>query len=89
MQAWKLLTAHQPNTPAGQFFNTEQNRLLNWLEVRNHSILAHGFRPVADSDWRPLAKWVETGLLAALLRETAALKIRELPPQLPVQPPAE
>jgi CRISPR-associated protein (TIGR02710 family) len=89
MQAWKLLAAHQPNTPAGQFFNTEQNRLLNWLEVRNHSILAHGFRPVADSDWRPLAKWVETGLLTALLRETAALKIRELPLQLPVQPPAE
>jgi CRISPR-associated protein (TIGR02710 family) len=89
MQAWKLLAAHQPNTPAGQFFNTEQNRLLNWLEVRNHSILAHGFRPVADSDWRPLAKWVETGLLTTLLRETAALKIREIPPQLPVQPPAE
>lgn len=89
MQAWKLLAVHQPNTPASQFFNTAQHRLLNWLEVRNHSILAHGFRPVADSDWRPLAKWVETGLLTALLRETAALKIRELPPQLPVQPPAE
>lgn len=89
MSAWELLAHHQPDSPAGQFFNAERNTLLNRLQMRNQSILAHGFRPVAESDWRPLAAWIETQLLSALLREAVSLNIRELPPQLPVQPLVE
>lgn len=63
--------------------------LLNWLQIRNESILAHGFRSVAENDWRPLAEWVKTRLLPALLQEMAALRIRELPPQLPEWPLGE
>lgn len=89
MSAWELLAHHQPDSPAGAFIRTERNTLLNWLQMRNHSILAHGFRPVAESDWRPLAVWVENRLLSVLLQETAVLRIREMPPQLPIQPPVE
>ena len=88
MRAWELLTYHQPDSPAGAFFRAERNALLNWLQMRNHSILAHGFRPVVEADWRALAQWVNAVLLPALLQETAALRIREILPQLPDRPPA-
>jgi len=90
MSAWELLVYHQPESPAGQFFSAERNKLLNWLEIRNQSILAHGFRPVAQSDWdNKTTEWVKTRLLLVLLQETAGLGIREMPPQLPIQPPVE
>lgn len=89
VRAWQLLTHHQPDSPAGAFFRAERNALLDWLHMRNHSILAHGFRSVAESDWRKTVEWAQAGLLSVLLQETAALKIREMPPQLPVQPPGE
>ncbi len=89
MAAWELLAHHQPDSPGGVFFRAERNALLNWLQMRNHSILAHGFRPVVEADWRPLAEWVKTRLLPALLQETAGLRIKEMPPQLPDRPPAD
>jgi CRISPR-associated protein (TIGR02710 family) len=89
VRAWELLTYHQPDSPAGAFFRAERNALLDWLHRRNHSILAHGFRPVVESDWRKTVEWVQAGLLSVLLQETAVLKIREIPPQLPVQPLVE
>jgi len=89
MAAWELLAHYQSDRSAGAFFRAERNALLNWLQVRNHSILAHGFRPVAEADWCVLAEWVNAVLLPALLQETAALRIREIPPQLPDRPPAE
>ena len=89
MAAWELLAHNQPDSPAGAFFRAERNALLNWLHMRNHSILAHGFRPVVESDWRKTVEWAQAGLLSVLLKETAVLKIREMPPQLPDQPPVE
>ena len=89
MVAWELLAHYQPDSPAGGFIRAEKNVLLNWLQIRNESILAHGFRSVAENDWRPLAEWVKTRLLPALLQEMAALRIRELPPQLPEWPLGE
>lgn len=89
MAAWELLAHHQPNSPAGTFFRDEQKVLLNWLSMRNHSILAHGFQPVAEADWRKTMDWVNTHLLPVLLQETAGLQIREIPPQLPERPPAD
>ena len=89
VRAWQLLTHHRPDSPAGAFFRAERNALLDWLHMRNHSILAHGFRPVAVSDWRKTAEWAQAGLLSVLLQETAASKIREMPPQLPERPAVE
>ena len=89
MAAWELLAHHQPDSPAGAFFRAERNALLDWLRMRNQSILAHGFQAVADSDWRKTMDWVNARLLPMLLQETAGLRIRELPPQLPDRPPAE
>ncbi|MDV7399784.1 hypothetical protein RZS08_50685, partial [Arthrospira platensis SPKY1] len=89
MAAWELLARHQPDSPAGAFFRAERNALLDWLRMRNHSILAHGFQPVAESDWRKTLEWANARLLPMLLHETAGSRIKEPPPQLPVRPPAE
>lgn len=89
MVAWELLAHHRPNSPAGTFFQAERNALLNWLLMRNHSILGHGFRPVAETDWRKTAEWMEARLTPMLLQETAELRIKEMTPQLPDQPLAE
>ncbi len=86
MVAWEMLAHYQPDSPAGGFIRAEKNVLLNWLKIRNESILAHGFQPVAENDWRPLAEWVKTRFLPALLQEVAVVRIRELPPQLPELP---
>lgn len=89
VKAWELLAHHQPDSPAGTFFRAERNVLLHWLEIRNYSILAHGFRPVDKADWDRTVQWMETRLLPVLLQETASLRIREIPIQLPIQPPVE
>lgn len=89
MAAWELLAHHRPASPAGAFFRAERNALLNWLLMRNHSILAHGFRPVAEADWHKTIDWVEAQLMPVLLQEAAELRIKEMPPQLPDQPPAD
>ncbi len=90
LNAWELLAHHQPASPAGVFFRAKRNALIDWLDMRNHSIWAHGFRPVSEDDWRKkTVEWVQDGLLPVLLQEAAALRIRETPPQLPVEPPAE
>lgn len=87
MAAWELLAHHRPDSPASAIFQAERNALLNWLHMRNHSILAHGFRPVAEADWRKTLDWVNARLLPALLQETADLRIGQVPPQLPDRPP--
>lgn len=84
--AWELLAYYQPDSPASGFFLAEQNALIGWLKIRNESILAHGFRPVSENDWHnKTTDWVKTRFLPALLQEMAVVRIRELPPQLPVQ----
>ncbi|MEH6873613.1 MAG: TIGR02710 family CRISPR-associated CARF protein [Candidatus Competibacter sp.] len=89
MAAWELLVHHQPDSPAGTFFQAERDALLDWLHMRNQSILAHGFRPIAETDWLGTMEWVNTRLLPMLLQETAGLRIREIPPQLPERPAAD
>jgi len=89
VRAWELLAHYQPDSPAGTFFRAERNALLDWLYMRNHSILAHGFRPVVEADWRKTVEWMGKCLLPVLLRETAGLRIREMPSQLPIQPLVE
>ena len=55
----------------------------NHIKVRNLSILAHGFEPVKVSDWQPIHRWLEEHFMPMLLVETASVRIKELPKQLP------
>ncbi|MGJ3250424.1 MAG: TIGR02710 family CRISPR-associated CARF protein [Elainellaceae cyanobacterium] len=50
---WKsyILLSQFPSDPLGKLFEQESKHLLNALEVRNHSLFAHGFKPITESDY--------------------------------------
>ncbi len=83
--AWALAAEHCGQDVAA-FWRTERNGLLHLLQRRNGSILAHGFTPVTEADWREFADWVEGRLLRVLLDRVGdrqRFRIHRLPPQLP------
>lgn len=40
--------------PTGERWGSEKERILDALSRRNHSLFAHGFRPITYADWRDL-----------------------------------
>lgn len=99
VQAWKLVAALEPGRVVDRFLTerfphkdpkkTGEGRLRDMLDRRNHSILAHGERPLDEADWRGWHEFADSmrqNVLSSLLRE--ADEAVELPPQLP-QDPAE
>lgn len=86
--SWQLLMRTEPDTPAGAFFKDQSKILLNHLERRNSSLLAHGFAPIGESDWLNIKKWTETRFLPMLKAETTRTGRPAEVPQLPGAPPA-
>ena len=80
--AWQLVR-HNTKGAAAHFIEAQENNLRNHIKVRNLSILAHGFEPVKASDWQPIQNWLEEQFVPMLLAETASVRIKELPKQLP------
>jgi len=68
-----------------QFWSKQRDTMLDLLQARNHSILAHGFTPLTGSEWTRMAQWVEAELLPLLLHHSQQQpwRIAHLPPQLP------
>lgn len=83
--AWELV-ARLASGPASLFAKEHRERLLDRIKVRNASILAHGFTPVTESEWKAFADWIEQQMIPVLLQESADLKLRSVPPQLPTCP---
>lgn len=82
--AWQLV-GHLTDGPAARLFSSQGNALLNHLQVRNTSILAHGFTPLEEKQWRTFADWIEQQLLPAFIDEAGTSIIRSAPTQLPSQ----
>jgi CRISPR-associated protein (TIGR02710 family) len=80
--AWELVE-RLTTGPASRFANEHRERLRDWIKVRNHSILAHGFTPVGETEWTVFAGWIDEQMIPMLLQEMADLKLRNAPPQLP------
>jgi CRISPR-associated protein (TIGR02710 family) len=80
--AWELVE-RLTTGPASRFANEHRERLRDWIKVRNHSILAHGFTPVGKTEWTVFAGWIDEQMIPMLLQEMADLKLRNAPPQLP------
>jgi len=82
--AWEL-AAHHGGADVAAFWAAQREPLLDLLQRRNRSILAHGFEPVDESGWRAFARWTEQWLLPLLLERTGRepYRIRCQPPQLP------
>lgn len=80
--AWQLVK-HKSTGAAAQFISTEKERLLHHLNIRNSSILAHGFEPVIASDWQNMQTWLEQQFIPMLLAEVTRVGIKGMPAQLP------
>ncbi len=85
--AW-LLVGGMTDGPAARFFADHGQVLLNHLEARNHSILAHGFTPIGEAAWIRFSAWIADYMLPAFIAEAGPAVIKAPPPQLPDQYPA-
>lgn len=77
--AWDLVGA-LTSGPAAAFISAQRDRLLGLLQMRNHSILAHGFTPISNAEWLQFSEWCRETFLPVLLEESG---LREMTPQLP------
>jgi CRISPR-associated protein (TIGR02710 family) len=84
--AWQLV-AHYLTGDSQVFAQEQQEKLRNHIQVRNQSILAHGYRPVDKAAWERLAEWATGTFLPVLRAEAATAGVRLNPPQLPKSPP--
>jgi CRISPR-associated protein (TIGR02710 family) len=87
-QAWSLVADHT-DTAAARFFRESRIPMLQNLEVRNLSILAHGFRPVAGREWETLWAWLRDSFEPMLREELADAGVRDPFPQLPTSLPED
>jgi hypothetical protein len=58
----------------GAYYHARREVLLKYLDVRNHSLLAHGLAPVDEAQWRkvgePWRQWVLGALADARVRRS-------------------
>nr|WP_279611285.1 TIGR02710 family CRISPR-associated CARF protein [Thermostichus vulcanus] len=59
--------------PLGKLFQERQSLIADALQVRNHSLFAHGFQPITQSDYQKMQ-----GSLVAFIREGVQLLAAEL-----------
>jgi len=85
--AWELLQALLPDSPAGLFFSEQKKQFLDIVQIRNHSILAHGFEPISHLQWNNIHAWMLQHFRPMLEQEFARVHFKALPPQLPSSPP--
>jgi hypothetical protein len=84
--AWDVI-AQYPGDPVGALYVPIAKKLLSFLEVRNKSLFAHGFRPISRADHDQHVPAVREFLLSAIATGTTALgrkRIVEMQ-QLPVE----
>jgi CRISPR-associated protein (TIGR02710 family) len=83
--AWDLV-GRLTEGAAAQFIQAKRSALCHHIEVRNNSILAHGFEPIRQEHWATLSIWLEQCFLP-MLRDEAKSEGIGLPPQLPASLP--
>ncbi|WP_414582547.1 TIGR02710 family CRISPR-associated CARF protein [Scytonema sp. PCC 10023] len=77
-ESYELLRKLSDNT-IGKLYQESGKKILNGLEVRNKSILAHGFKPITASDYQMVS-----GLFVNFIQSAIEAVI---PPRLQLQPP--
>ncbi|MCY4212631.1 MAG: TIGR02710 family CRISPR-associated CARF protein [Gammaproteobacteria bacterium] len=83
--AWRVAAEQLGEPIAGVVTGGAGEELRDLLDLRNRSILAHGFSPVRESDWRRMQKWMSERFLPVLDRLSAEEGLKERPPQLPTE----
>ena len=65
-QTWQLVGELLEN-PAAEFIQTNNNKMLDHLLIRNRSILAHGFSPIDQEKWISMFHWMQQGFIPMLV----------------------
>ena len=83
---WKSYTllSELPDEALGQHFAAEQKHLLSALEVRNHSLFAHGFKPINALDYQNSGSVIQS-FIAIALEQLIPPKQRNPLPQFPTE----
>ena len=82
VQSWDLAAAVCGDS-AANFWKRNRDTVLNLLEIRNNSILAHGYEPISQTNWHEIYAFYTSELLPFMLEEFKVLKISRMPEQLP------
>lgn len=83
MNSWRLLRDKSPDSPAGSYFGNNETVFRHNVNIRNNSLLAHGYRPVDEGQWEEFSSWITEGLLPVVRNEMANRKFATEIPQLP------
>lgn len=87
--AWALLETLGADDAVRTFAHDHGKELLPLLTTRNHSILAHGFQPITQSEWSQWHTWLTSSFYPFLQSETSRIGLNRTPPQLPDAMPEE
>jgi CRISPR-associated protein (TIGR02710 family) len=83
--AWEL-AAHHIGGDVQAFVEAERSHMLDHLQKRNYSILAHGDQPIARTDWADFSAWIEAALIPLLQAQAGRAGLKHLAPELPQRP---
>jgi len=86
IQSWDLAGAICDESTAG-FWNDNRDRVMDLLEMRNQSILAHGYSPIEGSQFQEIQEFVVERLMPFMLTRFQTVKIKSMPAQLPTDWP--
>ena len=85
--AWQAVE-HLVAGPTKAFMAEHGSKLRDLLDLRNNSMLAHGFRPVTSADWHQVSSWTQENFLPVLKNLAANAGLKHEPAQLPNEPPS-
>ncbi len=85
--AWHVV-AENLEGPLKDFYVDHRARMIDILEIRNSSILAHGYKPVSRDSWRKFETWIEESFLPVLQSVARDAGLRPELWQLPREPPS-
>ena len=85
IQAWQLIGCLCPESRPGKFSKENLPTLKDKMKIRNFSILAHGYQPIDEQNWRDFERWFKDNFLELLEQEAKNAGLRALPQQLPQQ----
>ncbi|GBE12366.1 CRISPR-associated protein [bacterium BMS3Abin13] len=82
-KAWELVGIKLPGSAAGKFAANRLPTMLDHIQVRNNSILAHGKTPVGRENWQKFHLWLDQTFLPMLCEEMKQVRISKMAQQLP------
>ena len=85
-KAWQAIECHLSG-PTQTFIIEHRSVLRDLLDIRNNSILAHGFRPISAGDWGQVRSFTEERFLPVLRELAREAGLKNEPRQLPTEPP--